>query len=200
MAKKSETPDKTREKARKISAKEILLPTLSLLLICLFSAAALAVVNAVTHERIAEHDRESANGAREGIFPGARFEDLGAYFAAYDPNGALLGYCVDGEAKGYGGPILVTVGLDTQGNVAKVLVVSCDEETPGLGQKVREESFLRQFEGVHAFFGISKAQTSSKKAIDAVASATYSSQGVADAVNRAIQIYDEQIDAGGEAG
>ena len=195
MAKQSKTPGNN-------LAKEILYPTLSLLLICLVSAAALALVNAVTKERIAEHDRAAADTARQEIFPTAIFEEKadGLFCEAYDVDGTLLGYLVDGEAQGYGGPIRVAVGLDTQGLVVKVVVLDCEGETPGLGQKVKEESFLRQFEGVHAFFWISKAQTSSKISIDAVAGATYSSQGVVDAVNRAIQIYNEQIYAGGEAG
>jgi len=171
----------------KSNLKEILIPTISLFVICLVFTGALAIVNMVTQEPIAANMAAKANAARQEIFEGARFVDNGDYFAAMDQNGAPIGYCVDAQAQGYGGVIQVTVGLDLQGNITKVQVVNCDGETPGLGTKVKEESFLKQFVGGS---GIVRA--------DSIASATYSSQGVVNAVNRALEIYQEQI-KGGEA-
>ena len=172
----------------KLELKGILFPALSLFVICLVIAGALAGVNAVTKEPIAANEAKAADAAREEIFPGARFVKNGEYFTAMDQNGATLGYCIDGEARGYGGPIKVTVGLDAQGGIVKVQVVSCDGETPGLGQKIKEEGFLKQFLG-----------QKDRVEVDGIASATYSSKGVEAAVNMALQIYDEQI-RGGEAG
>jgi len=184
----------------KLELKEILLPTLSLFVICLVIAGALAGVNAVTKEPIAVNEAKAADAAREEIFPGARFVNNGGYFTAMDQNGTPIGYCIDSEAQGYGGLIKVAVGLDAQGNVLKVQVISCDGETPGLGQKVKDEGFLEQFVGAFAFVlkGDAGAYASLPKSIDGVASATYSSRGVADAVNLALQTYNEQI-RGGEA-
>ena len=139
-----------------------------------------------------------ANAAWQEIFPGARFVDNGDYTTAMEQNGALLGYCMETQARGYGGVIQVAVGLGPDGNVLKVKVLSCDGETPGLGQKVKEESFLSQFEGTFAFFTKGMNGTSVAKYIDGIASATYSSQGVVDAVNQALAIYSGQI-MGGEA-
>jgi len=171
----------------KLELKGILFPALSLFVICLVTAGALAAVNAVTKDPIAANEKRAADAAREGIFPGARFVDNGKYFTAMDQNGVPLGYCIDGEAQGYGGLIKVTVGLDAQGAIVKVQVVNCDGETPGLGQKIKEEGFLRQFPG----------QKDHVEA-DGIASATYSSKGVEAAVNMTLAIYQKQI-RGGEA-
>ncbi|MCL1952878.1 MAG: FMN-binding protein [Oscillospiraceae bacterium] len=184
----------------KLDLKGILFPTLSLFVICLVISGALAGVNAVTKDPIAANEAKAADAAREEIFPGARFVDNGDYFTAMDQNGAPVGYCIDGEARGYGGPIKITVGINAQGNVVKVQVVNCDGETPGLGQKVKEESFLKQFVGF-AFFlrGDAGGHGSIETPIDGIASATYSSRGVVNAVNQAQQIWSDQINAGGEA-
>ena len=168
--------------SKKLDLKEILLPTLSLFLICLVMTGALAVVDAVTKDPIAVNEAMAADAAREDIFPGARFVKNGDYFTAMDQNGVPVGYCIDSEAQGYGGLIKITVGLDAQGGVVKVQVINCDGETPGLGQKVKEEGFLRQFIG--GKYAVE---------VDSIASATYSSRGVADAVNMALEIYREVI-------
>ena len=174
-------------KSKKLDLKEILIPTVSLFVICLVFTGALAVVNMVTQGPIAVNEAAKAEAARQEIFEGARFTENGDYFTAMEQNGALLGYCIETQAQGYGGVIQVTVGLDPEGQVLRVKVVNCDNETPGLGTKVKEESFLRQFTG-----------GSGTVRADSIASATYSSQGVVNAVNRALEIYEEQI-KGGEA-
>jgi len=170
----------------KLELKEILFPTLSLFLICFVMTGALAVVNAITKDPIAANEKLAADAARQEIFPGATFENHGDYFTAKDVDGDVLGYCMDTQAQGYGGVIRVAAGLDAGGGVVKVRIISCDGETPGLGQKIREEGFLAQFAG--------RGDT---EHYDSVASATYSSRGVADAVNQAFAIYQEQIRGGG---
>ena len=170
----------------KLDIKEILIPAVSLFAICLVIAGALAAVNAVTAGPIAANMAAGADAARQEIFPGARFEDRGAYFTAYAQSGGLLGYCVDTQAQGYGGAIQVAVGLDPDGGVLQVRVVAADSETPGLGQKVKEASFLDQFKGKTDAFALGGG-------IDGIASATYSSQGVVNAVNLALEIYNGQI-------
>ena len=183
---------------RKLDIKEILAPALSLFVICLVFAGALAVVNSVTAGPIAANLVGGADAARQEIFPGASFEDRGDYFIA-KKDGKAIGYCIDAEAQGYGGVIKITAGLDTQGNVIKVQVLSCDGETPGLGQKIKEESFLAQFVGSGGFFLKGDAGASVSTPVDGIASATYSSRGVVLAVTQAIQIWSDQIYAGGEA-
>jgi uncharacterized protein with FMN-binding domain len=56
--------------------------------------------------------------------------------------------------------------------------------------KVEEESFLQQFSGL-------RGEAVLGGGIDGIASATYSSRGVVEAVNLALQLYQSQI-AGGD--
>ena len=165
----------------KLEIKAIAKHALSLFLICLIAAASLAVVNLFTAEPIAANELRLANESRQLIFPGAQFEDMGGYFAAY-LDGELLGWCIDTQAQGYGGPVRVSTGLNPEGRVVKVQIISAAGETPGLGQKIREESFLRKFIG-----------GSDHVAVDSIASATYSSQAVVQAVNEALAFYREFI-------
>ena len=88
---------------KKLDIKEILLPALCLFTICFVVAGVLAGMNLLTKKPIETNALDAANAARAAIFPGARFEAHGAYFTAIDENGALLGYCIDSEAQGYGG-------------------------------------------------------------------------------------------------
>jgi len=185
--------------SKKLNIKEILFPALSLFLICFVMTGALAVVNAVTADPIAANEKSAADIAREELFPGARFVNNGNYFTAMEQNGTPIGYCIDSQAQGYGGVIQVAVGLDMQGAILKVQVISCEGETPGLGQKVKEESFLKQFIGGFNFYLKGEAYASCVTTIDGIASATYSSRGVVNAVNQALQIYRDQIYAGGDA-
>ena len=168
---------------RKLDLKEILVPAISLLLICLVTAAALAAVNAVTQAPIAANMAAQADAARQVIFPDAvSFEDRGAYAMALDFDGDVLGFCMDGEAQGYGGLIKVTIGVNLQGEIINLQLLACEGETPGLGQKVKDESFLRRLIGGKGAV-----------AADSIAGATFSSRGVENAVNNALRIYQEQI-------
>lgn len=164
---------------RKLDIKEILVPALSLFLICAAVAGALALVNSVTAESIAAGALREADDARQVMFPGSAFEDRGNCFIA-KKDGAPIGYCVDSEAQGYGGLIKISVGLDLRGTIVAVQVIACDGETPGLGQKVKEESFLGQFTG-----------GKDAVTVDSITGATISSRAVEQAINEALRIYRE---------
>jgi electron transport complex protein RnfG len=162
---------------RKLNAKEIVLPSLALFLICVAVAGALAAVNAVTVAPIARNALHEANEAKRQLFPGARFDGIAAY-----QGDELAGYCIEAEAQGYGGALKVMVGLTPDGEVQHVKVLDASGETPGLGQKVKEDSFLKQFAGQSAI-----------KSVDGIASATYSSRGVMNAVNAALDVYRKEV-------
>ncbi len=80
------------------------------------------------------------------------------------------------KAEGYNGDITVWTGLNADGTIAGIAIGENDE-TPGLGSQVEEVPFTSQFIG----------QTSTDN-IENVAGATYSSNGVKDAVTQAISL------------
>jgi NosR/NirI family transcriptional regulator, nitrous oxide reductase regulator len=65
---------------------------------------------------------------------------------AYDPSGALLGWAATGEARGYGGPLSLLVGIDTLGSVAGIRVVE-QRETPTFWRMARAQEYFRGIAG-----------------------------------------------------
>ena len=78
-------------------------------------------------------------------------------------------------AAGYDGNE-ITVNVTDENGVITSLTVDASTQTPGLGQKCADEAFTSQFKGKSAPFTLGDG-------IDAVASATITSQAVVDAVN-----------------
>jgi NosR/NirI family transcriptional regulator, nitrous oxide reductase regulator len=65
---------------------------------------------------------------------------------AYGPSGALLGWAATGEARGYGGPLSLLVGIDTLGSVAGIRVVE-QRETPIFWRMARAQEYFRGVTG-----------------------------------------------------
>lgn len=82
----------------------------------------------------------------------------------------------------------LVVAMNTDGTVKGVSVVSLGE-TPGLGTKVQNDSFLSQFAGKKGEVTIVKNPPSTDNEVQGVTGATYSSRGVAKAVNIALETY-----------
>lgn len=91
----------------------------------------------------------------------------------------IVGYAFVGEANGYGGVVKVLVGVDEMSNQILHVKVLEHTETPGLGTKVEDESFRKQFVGKAFQDPIATGQD-----IDIIAGATVSSKAVAEAVRR----------------
>ncbi len=90
--------------------------------------------------------------------------------------------------KGYKEGYDILVGVK-DGKIAGVSVVSVGEETPGLGTKTNDPDFLDKFKGASENVVIVKSAPKAGNEVQAVASATYSSKGVANAVNIALNAY-----------
>jgi Na+-translocating ferredoxin:NAD+ oxidoreductase RnfG subunit len=83
---------------------------------------------------------------------------------------------------GFESPIEVIITLDDAGKIIGITVGenASFDETKGLGSKVKEDAFKAQFIGKTGPFKLGES-------IDAVSGATFSSQGVVDAVNAALE-------------
>lgn len=82
------------------------------------------------------------------------------------------------------------IAMNRDGSVQGISVVKISE-TPGLGTNVNDDEFLRKFAQKMENVTIVKRTPSADNEIQAVTSATYSSKGVASAVNTAIRTYRE---------
>lgn len=91
----------------------------------------------------------------------------------------------------------LVVAMNSNGTAKGVSVVSLGE-TPGLGTKVRNDSFLSQFKGKIDIVEIVKNAPAKDSEVQGVTGATYSSKGVAKAVNIAIETYKQLKPHSGE--
>jgi len=189
---------------KKFSPKEILVPTIVLLVICVVSAALLGGTNMLTKDKIASIEAEAKAAAMQTVMPAAvsfseaiiADESL-EYSEALDADSNISGYAFTVSENGYGGEIKIMVGINPDGTVSKVAVLSADNETPGLGQNIKKDSFLDQFAKKTGSLTVTKTAPSSDTEIQAITSATISSNAVTRAVNSALAYYSENL-AGGE--
>ena len=92
--------------------------------------------------------------------------------------------------KGFGGPIKVMIGFDTERDHLTGIQVVSHKETPGVGSKVTEDQFTQRFKGIQIDLEAAPDKRLGKK-IDAISGATYSSKGVYEAIGKSLQLYPE---------
>lgn len=181
------------------TVKYILRLTVTLLAICAFVALALAGVNAITKDRIAAVKAEKTQKAIQAVLPQAgnvveasSFEDetgmvTKVYTASLGDTAAFYGYAVEVVPSGFGGGITMMVGVDENGKVLGISIIS-HAETPGLGAVASQNTdkgvaFRDQFVGLTAGITIGSGENQ----IDSLSGATISSQAIVDGVNAALQ-------------
>ena len=178
--------------------KDIIIPVVSLLLICLVSSALLGGVNMITKDRIAELAEQTINEAKSELIVAAGYEDKDldgtAYSVALDENGTVIGYIFTTSANGYGGAVKLMTGVDTNGFVTGISILEINE-TPGLGMKARNESFLSQFKGAAGSLTVVKDSTAAPNTVQAITSATITTKAVTNAVNKALQMFENVKEA-----
>ncbi len=174
---------------------------------CLVAATALTLTYEVTRERILEQERAAERSALQAVLPGAeQFEaadellepaaeaagqvPVQAVYRGFDGSGAHAGWGVRVAPRGYGGPVTLVVGLDRDGSVLGVSIVT-QNETPGLGTKILTvPGWIDQFVGWE-----STDIKGSAAGFDAIAGATRSSVAVRNGVTAASQVYTEVLAA-----
>lgn len=170
---------------------------LILLAITAVVALMLSAVNEITAPRIAAQKEQAVKLAMSEVLPADEYiaaENLAEVVA--DPivtdvyravkGGETVGYCVKVAPSGFGGAIEMVVGVDAQGSAAgKVHIVNMSE-TPGLGTKAKDASFLDQFAGRSADQLTVKANGAGEDEISAVTGATVSSKAVSSGVKSAV--------------
>lgn len=201
--------------------KDILRLCVSLGLVCLVGAAALAYVDKVTTEpraaaakatltdglklvlppetaAIASNDAEDAAENEKVIV----INDVKLY-RAFDAAGKQIAVAAESEAKGFGGQVKTLTGIGADGRIINV-IVSSHSETPGLGTQATDRKLKK------SIWGGGKALAEGElppnpyldgkyrgkdakpfSSVDGVSGATYSSTAVHNAVNKACRAYDK---------
>ena len=193
--------------------------TIILTIITLVSGVALGAVYEITKAPIANAQEEAKQEAYKQVFEDAdSFDDLEvdakeaaeAVKAAGVDDGAeineaveakqggeTIGYVITAtDPNGYGGDIQVSVGIQNDGTVNGIAILSINE-TAGLGMKASEPEFYEQYSGKQTdHFYVSKDGGEGEQ-IDAISGATITTRAVTGAVNASLGYYQNVL--GGSA-
>ena len=164
--------------------------TLTLLIIAAIVAAALAIVNQITAPIIAQANREKVQKAIALVLPGGSDEEITDFT---DPTGLVSkvykganGYALEVTPSGFDGAVTMMVGVDMEGNVLGISIVS-HTETAGLGavaaaNTAAGNTFRDQFIGLSGSVSVTKDGGS----VDALTGATVTSRAICSGVNAAL--------------
>ena len=192
--------------------KAILIPTISLFLICLVATMLLGVANEVTKDKIAQNAVVTEEESRKVVMADAAsfgekvegdytFDGTAApysYVEALDADGNTIGYVFITKSTGYGGNISTMTGIDTEGKVTGVEFLEINE-TVGLGMNAQKQSFKDQFVGLIKGIGVNK-NTPADNEIKALTGATITSKATTKGVNTALDIYENIVKGGADNG
>ena len=175
----------------------------TLTLICVVAAVALSFVHQITLKPIAHQKRLEKVRALKKVLP------------AYDnhPDKDILK--VEGDKgeievnlaqkkgkliavafkvvshKGYGGNIDILMGVDMQGKITGIEILSM-AETPGLGARIEEPAFKNQFVG-RTLKNTRWAVKKDGGDIDQITGATISPRAVTDALHHGLELFEKKI-------
>jgi len=187
--------------------KEILRLMLVLTSICFVSALALSQVYELTKEPIAYQKRLEVLRAIRLVLPEIDNEpdkdvvhlrssdtadgeprDITFYRGRLNSDVVGIAFVV-GSREGYGGNIDIMLGIDPQGGILGIEVLS-HLETPGLGAKIVEKPFKQQFVGrslENTRWGVRKDGGD----IDQITGATVSPRAVVKAIERGLCVFEK---------
>ncbi len=106
-------------------------------------------------------------------------------FGIYEDE-AGTGLAIHLETKGYGGAMTLLIGINSNGEIAGIKVLTT-QETPNVGTKVENPEYIAQYIGKNETVALTKDGGD----IDGITSATVSSRAMTNAVNRALEVYKE---------
>jgi len=115
---------------------------ITLVIFVFIAAFTIAFMNQKTYEAINERMREAEQASLQAVLSegSEKSVDSVAGFGKFyreTVNGKTVGFAFMSSARGYDGPIRFFSGIDTEGRVKGVSIVS-QSETPGLGSRVTE--------------------------------------------------------------
>lgn len=191
--------------------KKIIKDTIALFLITLVAGLSLGFVYQVTKEPIASQKQQAKIDAYNKVFETldsyqevkdlesiqtAIFEagydgvELNEAVMAFDSSKEQLGYIITvTDQEGYSGDIKLTVGISTDGTITGLEFLTLNE-TAGLGMKAKESWFKDQYVGIQAdIVEYIKTGKTADNQIDAISSATITTNAVTNGVNGALVAY-----------
>ncbi|HUX19628.1 MAG TPA: RnfABCDGE type electron transport complex subunit G [Spirochaetia bacterium] len=162
--------------------------------VMVLSGLILAVANSFFSPQIQANKQKALQESMMAIFPDAKapkFEQLPTdkmrIYKGTDSKGDLLGYAVGVDTSGYGGTISLLVGLAPDLKTIQGMEVVDNVETPGLGARIVESWFRKQFIGLNPVDAISYVKNATpdpaKNQIEAISGATITTKAVVTGLN-----------------
>ncbi|MDD3738501.1 MAG: RnfABCDGE type electron transport complex subunit G [Lentimicrobiaceae bacterium] len=175
---------------------------LSLVIITAVVAMALSFVYGVTQEPIQKTNREREVGAIKNVIPNfdndptlnpQTINDILIYVGMSGTD--TVGYAIKTYTNmGYGGRFDLMVGFNPDCSINKIVVLG-HNETPGLGSKMTEDGFMKQFSGLkikelpNSNLGVKKDGGT----IDAITASTVTTRAFCDGVQKAYNALQELL-------
>ncbi len=172
--------------------KSMIMPPIVLACVCAVCCGLLALVNSITKDKITAAEIQAVQDSLSALPDAGAFEEITDYATPEMEKVQVTGLYSDENhqtavlvtADGYNkGGLQVAVGIDAEGAVTGVTFVSITE-TPGLGTKVESNPELL----LDSLVGMSDAQSVDNA--DAITGATFSSNGLKNAVKCALETYE----------
>lgn len=182
--------------------KDILRPTIILLIICAIAGGTLALIYQQTAPVIAKNKKAEEELARREVltlaseFQPVKSDSDTLLYKGLDEEGKLVGYVFTCEEEGYGGIIQTMVGIDTLFQISGIKVIS-QQETPGLGANCTTPEFTEQFIGKNPEVLMVKKDGGE---IEAISGATITSRAITDAIREKFSIIKKTITKDEERG
>ena len=167
---------------------------LTLFLIAAVVGAALAGVNSITKPVIDQLNAEKTQKAIAAVLPGGFDGEL----TAFDNQDGLVskvyqganGYAVQVEPMGFDNTITMMVGIDNEGRILGMSVIS-HTETKDLGQvaaanNAKGEAFRGQYVGKSGELTVIKSGEAADHEVNAITGATITSKAVTEGINAAL--------------
>ena len=184
-------------------------PVIALTLIAAIAGVALSGVYSMTKDTIADQEAFKAATAYREVCPeaesfayndkaqeilGLEGTDVGdahinACYVGKDGSGNEVGYALSVSSKGFGGQVVMAIGLTPDGAIRKISFTELNE-TAGLGMRAQEDSFKDQF------VGKSGSITYGQDGVEAMSGATVTSTAVKNAINAGFEFYETVLKGG----
>ena len=178
--------------------KEHIVQILKLVLICVISAAILALVYGVTKEPIEKSKANETIQAVKSVIKGFT-DDMTIsdtiieykntelkIFNVFDKDKNIVGRSIITHShNGYGGDVFLMVGINNQFEISGVYILE-HKETPGLGSKMDTDEFKNQFLKKSLKNFIFKVKKDGGD-VDAITSATITSRAVSEAIELGLE-------------
>jgi|GEM_PF-251744 len=179
--------------------KHIVKPALSLFVVAAIAAVLLGIVYDMTYEPIqARRQLTQERMLREIMEKASDFREMPvetpwSIVRVFEglSEGETVGYVIELAPMGYGGPINMMVGISTVDDLVTGMRVLRHNETPGFGAVITRENFFRRFDGLNLVPLTVVRSSPGANEFQAITSSTITTRAVVDAVNEAIEWYNE---------